>query len=117
LLLDIKEGAHKYVLKNISTEIFTYDPFYKNIITKEVAASIPEGKWNGWLSYRTFRAAGLLNSTSNGIARSELGPSVAAVAIETVQRTSPRFFGNGETGIKTPAILGIAKSKINNTNS
>ncbi len=61
-ILGVKEGLNRDMLKNLSQEMFTYDPFYDDIVTPEVANKIPE---RSLISYRTFRRAGLLNTAQN----------------------------------------------------
>lgn len=72
-ILGINEGFHKDILANIAKEMFTYDPFYSDIITPEVANKIPESKL---ISYRTFRDRGLLNTKQNiPLTKLKLGPA------------------------------------------
>lgn len=108
-ILGVIEGVHKSLLKNISLEMFTYNPFYKDITIKESAAKIPE---DACLSHRTFCNAGLLNPSQNTTVENKSEPSVIAVATEAAQKTSPRFFGKAETNVPTSAVSGPVTSNV-----
>lgn len=96
-ILGVKEGLNRGMLKNISQEMFTYDPFYDDIITPEVANRIPE---SGLISYRTFRQAGLLNTTQNVSEKDKLVSLVVPIAKDNSKKASSHFFAEVKPAVK-----------------
>lgn len=56
------DNGCKDLVRNISNELFTYDPFYWDIITPQVASQYPG---EHLISYRKFHDAGLLNRAAD----------------------------------------------------
>ena len=105
-VLGAKEGLNRNILKSVSQEMFTYDPFHKDIITPEIANRIPESRL---ISYRTFRQAGLLNTTQNASEKDKLASLAIPIAKDNSKKTSSHFFAEVKPVVKPDSSAHIFK--------